>query len=126
MPSRRSARFDALYHVAGGSGRAFGDGPLHEITDAGWDETLRFNLTSVFHSNRAATARFLEQQTGGSILNLGSVLGSSPSPRYFATHAYAAAKAAIVGLTTLRRRLLRAAAASASTCSLPGLDGHAR
>ena len=22
-------------HVAGGSGRAFGDGPLHELTDAG-------------------------------------------------------------------------------------------
>ena len=25
-------RFDALYHVAGGSGRAAGDGPLHEVT----------------------------------------------------------------------------------------------
>src|SRR5687768_7298940 len=25
-------RFDGLYHVAGGSGRSMGDGPLHEIT----------------------------------------------------------------------------------------------
>jgi NAD(P)-dependent dehydrogenase (short-subunit alcohol dehydrogenase family) len=91
--------FHALYHVAGGSGRALGDGALHEISDAGWDETLRWNLTSLFYSNRAATQRFLEQQTGGSVLNLGSVLGSSPSPRFFGTHAYAAAKAAIVGLT---------------------------
>jgi NAD(P)-dependent dehydrogenase (short-subunit alcohol dehydrogenase family) len=88
-----------LYHVAGGSGRALGDGVLHEITDTGWDETLRWNLTSLFYSNRAATARFLEQRTAGSVLNLGSVLGSSPSPRFFGTHAYAAAKAAIVGLT---------------------------
>ena len=24
--------FDGLYHVAGGSGRKFGDGPLHELT----------------------------------------------------------------------------------------------
>jgi NAD(P)-dependent dehydrogenase (short-subunit alcohol dehydrogenase family) len=91
--------FHALYHVAGGSGRPFGDGPLHEITEVGWDETLRLNLTSVFHSNRAATEQFLAQGTGGSVLNLGSVLSASPSPRFFATHAYAAAKAAIEGLT---------------------------
>src|SRR6187549_2870159 len=26
-------RFDGLYHVAGGSGRRQGDGPLHELTD---------------------------------------------------------------------------------------------
>jgi NAD(P)-dependent dehydrogenase (short-subunit alcohol dehydrogenase family) len=92
--------FDALFHVAGGSGRGFGDGPLHEITDEGWDETLRLNLTSVFHSNRAATRAFLEAGTAGSVLNLGSVLSFAPSPRFFSTHAYAAAKAAIEGLTT--------------------------
>jgi NAD(P)-dependent dehydrogenase (short-subunit alcohol dehydrogenase family) len=91
--------FHALYHVAGGSGRGFGDGPLHEIPDAGWDETLRLNLTSAFHSNRAAAEQFLAQGTGGSVLNMGSVLSVSPSPRFFATHAYAAAKAAIEGLT---------------------------
>jgi NAD(P)-dependent dehydrogenase (short-subunit alcohol dehydrogenase family) len=31
---------------------------------------------------------------------MGSVLASAPSPRFFATHAYAAAKAAIIGLAT--------------------------
>jgi len=91
--------FHALYHVAGGSGRAFGDGPLHETTDAAWDATLRLNLTSVFHSDRAAAEQFLAQKTPGSVLNMGSVLGRSPSPRFFATHAYAAAKAAVEGLT---------------------------
>jgi len=91
--------FHALYHVAGGSGRAFGDGPLHELSDAGWEETLRLNLTSLFFSNRAAVEQFLKQGTPGSILNLGSVLGFSPSPRFFGTHAYAAAKAGIEGLT---------------------------
>ncbi len=99
MATKELGGFHALYHVAGGSGRPFGDGPLHEVTDAGWEETLRLNLTSVFHSNRAATEQFLSQQTGGSILNMGSVLSSSPSPRFFATHAYGAAKAAIEGLT---------------------------
>ncbi len=97
--SKELGGFHALYHVAGGSGRAYGDGPLHELTDAGWEETLRLNLTSVFNSNRAAVEEFQAQGTGGSVLNMGSVLSSSPSPRFFATHAYAAAKAAIEGLT---------------------------
>lgn len=91
--------FDGLYHVAGGSGRKIGDGPLHEITDDGWDATLSLNLTSLFLSNRAATQQFLKQGTGGSVLNMGSVLGWSPSPQFFVTHAYAATKSAIVGFT---------------------------
>jgi NAD(P)-dependent dehydrogenase (short-subunit alcohol dehydrogenase family) len=33
------------------------------------------------------------------VLNLGSVLGFSPSATFFSTHAYATAKAAIIGLT---------------------------
>jgi NAD(P)-dependent dehydrogenase (short-subunit alcohol dehydrogenase family) len=40
-----------------------------------------------------------ERGVAGSILNCGSVLGFSPSSRFFATQAYAAAKAAIIGLT---------------------------
>lgn len=96
---RAFGRFDALYHVAGGSGRAMGDGPLHELTDAGIEETLRLNLVSVIYSNRAAVRRFLERGTTGSVLNMGSVLGHWPSPEHFGTAAYGAAKAAIVGLT---------------------------
>ena len=91
--------FDGFYHVAGGSGRKMGDGPLHEITDAGWHSTLNLNLTSLFNSNRAALCQFLKQGRGGSIVNCGSVLGFSPAPKFFETHAYAAAKAAIIGLT---------------------------
>jgi NAD(P)-dependent dehydrogenase (short-subunit alcohol dehydrogenase family) len=91
--------FHGLYHVAGGSGRSMGDGPLHEMTDEGWRGTLDLNLTSLAFSNRAATKQFLAQGRGGSILNMGSVLGWSPSPRHFATHAYAASKAAVVGFT---------------------------
>ena len=91
--------FHGLYHVAGGSGRRQGDGPLHEISDAGWSYTLHENLTSLFCSNRAAVQQFLEQGTGGTVLNMGSVLGFSPSPKFFSTHAYATAKAAIIGLT---------------------------
>ena len=99
LAQRAFGRFDGLYHVAGGSGRKVGDGPLHEMTDEGWHGTINLNLTSLVFSNRAAVRQFLAQKSGGSILNMGSVLGWSPSPRYFATHAYATAKAAIIGLT---------------------------
>jgi NAD(P)-dependent dehydrogenase (short-subunit alcohol dehydrogenase family) len=90
---------DGLYHVAGGSGRRLGDGPLHEITDEGWRATLDLNLTSLFYSNRAAIRHFLATGNGGSILNMASVLGYSPSPEFFTTHAYAAAKSAVTGFT---------------------------
>ena len=33
------------------------------------------------------------------MLNMGSVLGWSPSPKYFATHIYAASKSAVIGFT---------------------------
>lgn len=92
-------RLDALYHVAGGSGRSKGDGPLHEVTDEGLRYTLDLNLSSVILSNRAAVRQFQRQGGGGCILNMGSVLGCSPSPEFFASHVYAATKAGIIGFS---------------------------
>lgn len=89
----------AFLHVAGGSGRRHGDGPLHELSDEGLEFTLNLNLKSLIYTNRAAVRFFLAQGMGGTILNVGSVLGHFPSPAYFATHAYAATKAAVVGFT---------------------------
>lgn len=91
--------FHGLYHVAGGSGRKMGDGPLDQITDDGWKYTLDLNLSSLFYSNRAAAQQFIKQKSGGAVLNIGSVLGFSPSPHFFTTHAYAAAKSAVIGFT---------------------------
>src|SRR5690349_5805709 len=31
--------FDGLYHIAGGSGRRMGDGPLHALSLEGWNKT---------------------------------------------------------------------------------------
>ncbi|NJK93698.1 MAG: SDR family oxidoreductase [Bacteroidales bacterium] len=91
--------FHGLYHVAGGSGRKMGDGPLHELTLEGWNKTLELNLTSLMLSNQAAVQYFLKHHQEGYILNMGSVLGYSPSPQYFSTHAYAASKSAIIGFS---------------------------
>src|SRR5215218_7162301 len=99
MCCNRYGGFDGLYHVAGGSGRRFGDGPLHELTPEGWNKTFELNLTSLMLSNQAAVRKFLELKQSGTILNMGSVLGFSPSPKYFVTHAYAAAKSAVIGFT---------------------------
>ena len=90
---------DIAYHVAGGSGRKHGDGPLHECTDAGWQATIDANLKSVFLTNRAAVRQFLNQGGGGAILNMSSVLAISPSPEHFDTLAYAAAKGGIIAMS---------------------------
>ena len=95
----RHGRVDGVFHVAGGSGRRFGDGALHDVTDDGWQQTLALNLTTTFNTTRAAVQYFLSAGHGGSIVTMTSVLAYAPSPRHFATHAYAAAKAGIIGLT---------------------------
>ncbi len=85
-------KITGLFHVAGGSGRKWGDGPLDCLTLDGWNKTMELNLTSMMLSNKTMVNYFLEHEKEGVILNMGSVLGYSPSPKYFATHAYTAAK----------------------------------
>jgi NAD(P)-dependent dehydrogenase (short-subunit alcohol dehydrogenase family) len=92
---------DVLYHVAGASGRRHGDGPLHECTDDGWQATLDANLKTTFLTNRAAVRHFLANKQPGVILNMASVLALAPSPHYFDTCAYTAAKAGIIGMSRL-------------------------
>jgi NAD(P)-dependent dehydrogenase (short-subunit alcohol dehydrogenase family) len=92
---------DVLYHVAGGSGRRQGDGPLHACTEEGWHSTLDANLKCTFLTNRAALRHFLGQRQAGVILNMASVLGLAPSPRHFDTAAYTAAKGGVIALSRL-------------------------
>lgn len=100
----RFGRIDGGFNVAGISGRRYGDGPIHEATADGWDATLDTNLKSMFLMCRALVRQMLAQVPGpsgerGAILNMASVLGFSPSPRLFGTHAYAASKGAIVAMS---------------------------
>lgn len=95
----RIGGLDVLFHVAGASGRQYGDGPLHQCTEEGWQTTLDANLKSTFLTNRAAVRQFLLQGAGGTILNVSSVLAISPSPQYFDTVAYTASKGAIIAMS---------------------------
>lgn len=87
-----------LVNVVGISGRRLGDGPLHEATDEAFETLFTVNVRSAFQMSRGAL-RLMLGAGGGSIVNVASVLAYSPSPRHFATHVYAATKAALIGLT---------------------------
>lgn len=100
----RFGRIDALFNVAGISGRKFGDGPLHECSEEGWDMTLDTNAKSIFLVCRSVLRQMLVQSPDadglrGAILNMASVLAFSPEPKRFGTHAYAASKGAILAMS---------------------------
>jgi NAD(P)-dependent dehydrogenase (short-subunit alcohol dehydrogenase family) len=90
---------DAVFSVAGSSGRRFGDGPVHECTLDGWEATFAANARPAFLVSRAAVRHWLAAKHDGSLLNVASVLAFSPEPAHFATHAYAAAKGATISMS---------------------------
>lgn len=97
-------RIDALFNVAGISGRRFGDGPIHECTETGWNVTLNTNVTTQYRMCREVVRVMLGQSVGengqrGIILNMASILGMYPEPKHFDTVAYAASKGAIIAMS---------------------------
>jgi NAD(P)-dependent dehydrogenase (short-subunit alcohol dehydrogenase family) len=100
----RFGRLDALFSVAGISGRRFGDGPIHECTEEGWATTLQANATTQYRMCREAVKVMLGQERNqqgerGVILNMSSVLALRPDRKHFATVAYAASKGAIISMS---------------------------
>ena len=100
LSQRRTARgrIDVLFNVAGISGRRYGDGPVHELTDEGWDKVMDVNVKGMFMCCRAVLPGMMQRRSG-SIINTSSVLGLSPSAEHFGTHAYAASKGAIISMS---------------------------
>ena len=100
---RAAGRIDALYAVAGASGRPLGDGPVHQRSLRAWYGTLALNAPPAVRAALEARRAMLDQEPGpggarGSLVLMTSVLALRPAPALFATHAYAAAKAATIGL----------------------------
>ncbi len=89
---------DVLVHIAGISGRRWGDGPIDECTDEGWEVVMRNNLDAVYLSNQLAT-RVMKRQGSGSIVNVSSILGLVGVREHFVTHAYAASRGAVIALS---------------------------
>jgi 3-oxoacyl-[acyl-carrier protein] reductase len=85
-------RIDVLVNVAGGSMRRH---PVEEFPLAEWQAIIDLNLTSTFLCCRAVTA-VMKAQRAGVIVNISSDIGFSGDA---GRSAYAAAKAAVLGLT---------------------------
>jgi NAD(P)-dependent dehydrogenase (short-subunit alcohol dehydrogenase family) len=95
----RFGRIDAVFNVAGISGRSLGDGPLHECSSAAWHTLMNTHAAGTFYVCREVIQHWLARKQAGVILNTGSVLARYPEHRFFATHAYAASKGAIESMT---------------------------
>src|SRR5207247_2985079 len=92
---RTFGRLDILVNNAG---NLFHAAPLHETPDHIWDETFDVFMKGTFRFTRAVIPQML-QQGGGSILNISTVGGLKAIPG-FEAHAYQAATAGVVMLTT--------------------------
>jgi len=74
--------------------------PILEITEAEFDRTIAINLKSCFNFIHAAAPIMLKQDTGGRIISISSINALSGGvTSAVSKHAYAAAKAGILGLT---------------------------
>ena len=92
------AALDVLVCAHGISGRTLGDGPVDTCSDEAWDTVLATNLRAVFVYCRQAIP-LLRAAGGGAVVTISSVLGLVGGDDDFATHAYAASKAGLIGLT---------------------------
>src|SRR5579871_1718919 len=74
--------------------------PILEITEAEFDRTIAVNLKSCFNFIHAAAPHMTKQDTGGRIISISSINALSGGvTSAVSKHAYAAAKAGILGLT---------------------------
>jgi NAD(P)-dependent dehydrogenase (short-subunit alcohol dehydrogenase family) len=90
--SREFGRIDILVNNAGVERIS----PLLDISEADWDWILTVNLKGTFLCSQAVARTMIEDQGGGKIVNLGSVVGVTPPKR--GPH-YAASKGAVHTLT---------------------------
>ena len=69
--------------------------PLHELSEADWDEQLETNLRGVFYCSKALIPRMIEQRSGH-IINISSLAGKNAFP---GGGAYCASKWGLQGLS---------------------------
>jgi 2-deoxy-D-gluconate 3-dehydrogenase len=85
-------RLDILVNNAGIIRRA----PSVEFLESDWDEVMDVNLKSAFFLSQAAARIFLEQESGGKIINIASLLSFQGG---ILVPSYTASKSGLAGLT---------------------------
>lgn len=84
---------DVLFNNAGLFGPA---GPIDKLSLEGWNEVMQVNINGMFISARLAFARMRRQESGGRIINNGSLSAHVPRP---GSVCYTMSKHAVTGLT---------------------------
>ncbi len=98
---RTTATFGPLNVALNCAGVGCGDAKLADITLEEFDQLFAINVRGVFLCLRAELKVMVAQGTGGSVINMGSILGHAAfasSAKYSAGH-YIASKHAVEGLT---------------------------
>jgi NAD(P)-dependent dehydrogenase (short-subunit alcohol dehydrogenase family) len=75
--------------------------PVFDISEEEWNKILDTNVKGVFHSCRVFAKQMIEQQTGGSIINISSVSSELPLSRVFT---YSISKAGVNSMTRFLAR----------------------
>ena len=89
-------RLDIMVNNAGINGGPEFRKPIHQYDDGLWDRIVSIDLNGVYYCSKAATKQMLAQGEGGSIINIGSIVGQTPLRLQCA---FTAAKAGVFNLT---------------------------
>lgn len=92
----RFGRIDVLFNNAGISGTV---APIHQLTDAAWQEILAINLSGIFHVLRSTLSLMIDRGTQGTVVNMGSSMAGWDVLAGGA--GYAATKHGVIGLTRI-------------------------
>jgi len=89
-------RLDCLVNNAGINGGPEFRKPIHEYDDDLWDRIINIDLNGVYYCSKPAIKQMIKQGEGGSIINIGSIVGLTPLRLQCA---FTAAKAGVFNLT---------------------------
>ena len=89
-------RLDCLVNNAGINGGPEFRKPIHEYDDDLWHRIINIDLNGVYYCSKPAIQQMIKQGEGGSIINIGSIVGLTPLRLQCA---FTAAKAGVFNLT---------------------------
>lgn len=89
-------RLDCMVNNAGINGGPEFRKPVHQYDDGLWDRIVSIDLNGVYYCSKAAAKQMIAQGEGGSIINIGSIVGVTPLRLQCS---FTAAKAAVFNLS---------------------------
>ncbi len=87
-------KLDILVNNAGIIRRA----PIQEFTEKDWDDVMNINIKTIFFFCQAAAKQFMQQGSGGKIVNIASMLSFQGG---ILVPSYTASKSGVMGVTKL-------------------------